>query len=95
MGATLIYFLLQHKAELGIKHITSVTIFRDTYDDDFQARVMLLFGIEDVPTPMEGITVHDAQVSNIRCSVDVTHSGETIVRVHKSMASAVRPGRSR
>ncbi|KAI4913443.1 uncharacterized protein J4E92_009792 [Alternaria infectoria] len=52
VGANKAFMLLQHKAELGLKHIPSITIFRDTKDpsrpDDAPA-YQLLFRIEDVP----------------------------------------------
>lgn len=44
LGAILSYFLLQHKAELGKKHITDITIFRD-----LNYKPELLFHIKDVP----------------------------------------------
>ncbi|KAI4658649.1 uncharacterized protein J4E79_006407 [Alternaria viburni] len=52
VGANKAFMLVQHKAELGLKHIPSITIFRDTKDpnrpDDAPA-YQLLFRIEDVP----------------------------------------------
>ena len=33
-GAAFAYFLMQHKAELGRKRITKVTVFRTETDDD-------------------------------------------------------------
>lgn len=42
--------LAQHKAELGIKHITAVTIFRDNNDDPDNngPYVYMLYKIEDI-----------------------------------------------
>lgn len=42
--------LAQHKAELGIKHITAVTIFRDNNDDpdNNDTYVYMLYKIEDI-----------------------------------------------
>jgi len=50
IGATLAYLLLQHKAALGDKRITDITIFRDYKANSlFQANIQLLFRVEDVP----------------------------------------------
>lgn len=49
LGASMAYFLLQHKAELGIKTVTSATIFRDDdTDPNYPPDIQLLFRIEDV-----------------------------------------------
>ena len=42
--------LAQHKAELGIKHVTEIVIFRDNYQG-LTPYVQLLFKIKDVPSP--------------------------------------------
>lgn len=59
IGATITFLLLQHKAELGIKHITEIVILKDDVvpgvpdpeDDDGEEDVVvhLLFKIADVP----------------------------------------------
>tara|TARA_R110002003_G_scaffold143_3_gene13232 strand:+ start:17696 stop:18220 length:525 start_codon:yes stop_codon:yes gene_type:complete len=46
IGATLAFMLIQHKAELGRKHITSVTTFLAPTN-----KVQLVFTIVDVPIP--------------------------------------------
>jgi len=46
------FMLVQHKAELGLKHIPSITIFRDKKNPkrpDDAPEYQLLFRIEDVP----------------------------------------------
>jgi hypothetical protein len=59
--------LLQHKAELGVKHVTHVTIFRDddSKEPGLLLEVQLLFWIEDVPVPVagkqdgDGVRIHE------------------------------------
>jgi hypothetical protein len=52
IGATLGHMLLQHKKELGLKHVTEVLVFRDELKmiADRPA-VQIVFRIEDVPPP--------------------------------------------
>lgn len=51
-GATFAYFLIQHKAELGYKTITKVTIIRPESDDDNDfVDASLVFHVEDAPEP--------------------------------------------
>jgi hypothetical protein len=49
---TLAYMILQHKAELGVKHMTDVTVFRDSAayvgHEEAKAKVMMLWTIEDL-----------------------------------------------
>jgi hypothetical protein len=53
IGATVAFLLLQHKRELGVKQVTDVTIFRDGDEDDGAVPLVhLLFGIYDVPEPV-------------------------------------------
>lgn len=48
-GAAFAYFLMQHKAELGQKTITKVTVFRAETDDDLAfVDPNLVFHVEDV-----------------------------------------------
>ncbi|KAH6858617.1 hypothetical protein B0T12DRAFT_163164 [Alternaria alternata] len=50
IGSTVAFFLIQHKEELGLKHVSSITIFRDLKTEpDHNAEVQLLFHIDDVP----------------------------------------------
>lgn len=62
IGATITYLLLQHKAELGIKRITEIIIFKDDVlpgapdpedDEEEDVVVHLLYKIADVPPPKE------------------------------------------
>ncbi|KAF2829149.1 hypothetical protein CC86DRAFT_271076, partial [Ophiobolus disseminans] len=48
IGATIAYILIQHKAQLGIKLIKSIAIFRDDATKDQDAEVQLLFTVGDV-----------------------------------------------
>jgi hypothetical protein len=48
VGASKAFFLIQHKVELRIKNIPSITIFRDAQIDS-ALEYELLFRIEDVP----------------------------------------------
>jgi hypothetical protein len=52
IGATVALMLLQHKRELGVKQVTDVTIFDGEEDDGGVPLVHLLFGIYDVPEPV-------------------------------------------
>jgi hypothetical protein len=52
IGIIVAFLLFQHKVELSIKQITSVTNFRDTRDDP-QPQVKLLYKVEDYGAPQE------------------------------------------
>jgi len=50
ISAIPVYPLLQHKASLGDKHITEITVFRDCgANPSFKADIQLLFRVEDAP----------------------------------------------
>lgn len=49
LGSTLAFMLVMHKAELGIKRVRAVTIFRDNRNSQSNVKVNLLFEIENVP----------------------------------------------
>jgi hypothetical protein len=58
LGSTLAHMLFQHKKELGVKHVTEVTVFRteDTGEDALPYPVVeLVYRIEDVPEPEEEV----------------------------------------
>jgi hypothetical protein len=55
LGGTLAFLLAQHKKELGIKHVTDVTIFRDNDLRIEEPMMYLLYTIKDVRTPMTPI----------------------------------------
>ncbi|KAG9186293.1 hypothetical protein G6011_02849 [Alternaria panax] len=50
LSGTLAFPVAQHKAELGTKHVTAVTIFRKNNDDpnDNDPYVYMLYRIEDI-----------------------------------------------
>ncbi|KAI4929772.1 hypothetical protein J4E86_011714 [Alternaria arbusti] len=50
LGGSLAFLLAQHKAELSIKHVTEIVIFRDNWEGS-TPYVQLLFRIKDVPDP--------------------------------------------
>ncbi|KAI5376525.1 hypothetical protein J4E82_004746 [Alternaria postmessia] len=51
-GATFAYFLMQHKAQLGQKTITKITVFRPETDDDLSfVDASLCFHVADGPQP--------------------------------------------
>ena len=50
LGGTLAFLLTQHKKDLGHKHVTDVTIFRDNDAHELPS-IYLLFTIKDVPDP--------------------------------------------
>lgn len=95
IGSTVAFFLVQHKAELGLKHVTSITIFRD-YEatPGIQPEVQLLFRIDDVseedtlPEDTEMLdegTTRAATRKRVKRedSVLELHLGHDISRVHK------------
>jgi hypothetical protein len=82
IGASVAYLLLQHKAELGVKHVPSITIFRDAGEGMVQPQ--LLFTIEDVADPDSDVEMPDAaDSSNVRRSVEVRQYGKNVLRVHE------------
>jgi hypothetical protein len=58
LGSTLAHMLFQHKKELGVKHVTEVTVFR-TEDTEEAALpypvVELVYRVVDVPEPDEEV----------------------------------------
>jgi hypothetical protein len=83
LGISLAHFLLQHKAELGIKYVTLATIFRDNLVDD-SPQVYLAFKIEDVPEPDEDIEMQGSHV-------EARNNGRNVLRVHE-LAKRGEPG---
>lgn len=71
MGGSLAYLLAQHKAELDIKHVTEVVIFRDDFAQDWSPYVQLLFRIKDVPNPAPdpALGAESGQALRLRSSV--------------------------
>jgi hypothetical protein len=78
----LAFLLAQHKKELGTKHVTSATIFRDNNDDpdDNDPYVYLLYRIEDVDEM-------DTGVQAIQIGHDIQPRGQAdlqnLIRTHK------------
>jgi hypothetical protein len=58
IGATIAFLLLQHKHELGAKHITGVNVFRDgDFDGGSRPWVTMLFTVKDMsPVDEEEVT---------------------------------------
>lgn len=84
LGSTIAFILAQHKAELGTKYVSKMTIFKDNGPEDMsQAWTMLLFKIEDVPTQgPAGVIGHVDSAVRIRDQAQ--HVGlENVIRVHK------------
>ena len=46
-------------------------------------QVQLLFKIADVPTPDNDVNMEEPEGSKVRRSVDVTHKGNHVLRVHE------------
>ncbi|KAF2824629.1 hypothetical protein CC86DRAFT_419772 [Ophiobolus disseminans] len=80
LGATIAFMLIQHKAALGIKHVTDITIFRDAYLA--KTKIQLLFTIKDVPNPHNEDDVKEGG-PKIRQHVDRNHEVKNVLRVHK------------
>lgn len=79
IGKSFALFLVQHKAELGIKMVKSVTIFRDRHRDTLP-RVQLLFTIEDWVDPNQPEPSNpgkgEEEKGSVRRSVQVSGSGK-------------------
>ncbi|KAH7071743.1 hypothetical protein FB567DRAFT_612413 [Paraphoma chrysanthemicola] len=85
-GAVFAYFLLQHKAQLGYKTITKVTVIRPESDDenDF-VDASLIFHVEDAPEPPaddeSGSTKIKRQDNR---TVEVVHSDKnSVIRIYR------------
>lgn len=82
IGATIAFMLVQHKAELGTKHITPITIFRDSHEglrEGLLPQVQPVFAIENVPVPDDDMG--DGHSSRVRRRVDVSNGGKNVLRV--------------
>ncbi|RYO32543.1 hypothetical protein AA0111_g4651 [Alternaria arborescens] len=74
IGSTVAFFLIQHKEELGLKHVSSITIFRDLKTEpDHNAEVQLLFRIDDVP--QDDILPEDTEMLDEGTKVKHTRRG--------------------
>ncbi|KAF1914819.1 hypothetical protein BDU57DRAFT_596691 [Ampelomyces quisqualis] len=89
-GATFAYFLLQHKAQLGYKTISKVTIFRPDSDDDIEfVDASLLFHVVDAPEPEpdedveRGGKVNEKRVDSYDCAAEIFENGKRIRSVHR------------
>ncbi|KAF1832885.1 hypothetical protein BDW02DRAFT_553766 [Decorospora gaudefroyi] len=78
IGSTLAFLLAQHKAELGHKHVTDITIFKDNYPPNTIPSVQLLYRIQDVPKPEQNAN------NALQARSKVMHTGpKHIIRIHK------------
>jgi len=89
--ATIAYMLVQHKAQLGVKTIESVILFRDD-DEHKNPRMQLLFKIIDQEDPTDPMIidtrfVHGARASfrkgALRVRRETSGHGENVLRVHE------------
>ncbi|EDU43710.1 conserved hypothetical protein [Pyrenophora tritici-repentis Pt-1C-BFP] len=85
-GAAFAYFLMQHKAQLGQKTITKITVFRPDNDDDLDfVDASLVFHVEDGPEPppdaMAGTDTEDAHI--VRKSTTANVDNKDVVQVHE------------
>ena len=93
IGATLAYLLLQHKAALGDKRITKITIFRGyKANPSFQADIQLLFHVEDVPEDVLRSDDMDTGVVVFNVYADIT-KGDVFKR-RDSVVEAINLGRN-
>lgn len=95
IGGTIAHMLIRHKAELGIKHITKVTVVMRDYPkggfgSKYKPDVHLFFHIEDVPNdqiPQDGELqerLRRTPTLNMSNEVSVHVLGNNIVRLHKA-----------
>jgi hypothetical protein len=86
--------LLQYKSDLGIKHVTDITVFRDTpLEWDTRPEVEMLFTVADVPPPNTEVPAAKDDKSLVHRAVRVERGGRGILRVHEfrtSRAAMVR-----
>jgi hypothetical protein len=83
IGSTLAFLLLQHKAELGDKHVSGITIFRDyKANPAFVADIRMLFRIVDVPD--WEMLPEDTEMIDVGQVVKREEAlGKNVVRVHE------------
>jgi hypothetical protein len=85
-GATFAYFLMQHKAQLGDKTITRITVLRPETDDDNDfVDASLLFHVENSPPPPPPPQDDDAKVAKGRgdSAVDMQRGEAGVVHEHR------------
>ncbi|KAH7070647.1 hypothetical protein BKA63DRAFT_493656 [Paraphoma chrysanthemicola] len=80
IGATLAYFLIQHKAELGLRHVTSVTIFQDNWFYKGAQHIHLMYKVEEFQEPEPGLSVANTAV--FARSVNARDNGSLMIREH-------------
>jgi hypothetical protein len=87
MGSTLAHLLLQHKKDLGVKHVTEVTIFRDKVKEQEHfdyPQIQLLYKIEDVPEPEEKMSDVEGSGGDVQVRRVVRRDeGHGMLRVHE------------
>lgn len=83
IGATLAFMLIQHKAEMGIKMVMEIVIFRENNAANSVPDVNMLFRIGDVPYPVQGETGEtDNGESSIAHAEKKRDKKEHYLRVH-------------
>ncbi|CAN9102611.1 unnamed protein product [Alternaria sp. RS040] len=95
-GATFAYFLMQHKAQLGQKTITKITVFRPETDDDLSfVDASLCFHVADGPQPppddaamaaTDEMGARIVQRTSLRDSRDM--KGTSVISMIRDLASA-------
>lgn len=86
MGSTMAHFLLQHKSDLGIKNVGSITIFRDNSPETDSPDTQLLFKIIDVPQDEiddSDFEMEDAPDMMLKRALWLQPISKNIVREHK------------
>jgi hypothetical protein len=82
-GAAFAYFLLQHKAQLGPKKITKVTVTRPENDDDIDfVDAGLVFHVADAPDPPPDGGVAKEKRHNSHTVEMVEEGTNSVIRVH-------------
>lgn len=82
IGATLAFLLIQHKAELGIKMVSEIVIFRENNPANTLPDVNILFRIMDVPYPIEGEAGETNGESSMAHAAEKRAEEGKLVRVH-------------
>jgi hypothetical protein len=87
-GATFAYFLMQHKAQLGHKTITKVTVIRpETIDDNDFVDASLVFHVADATEPPADEAESVKTKRQNSHTVEVIENGnDSVMRMHEFKA---------
>ncbi|KAH9880953.1 hypothetical protein IAQ61_001247 [Plenodomus lingam] len=83
IGATLAFMLIQHKAEIGIKHVTDIVIFSTKLGAEGFVQVHMVFKVADVDNPFDvGIATRSEDKQYAAGNLDKLDGYDNGVRTH-------------